>query len=102
MAVTLAKTHNSRAMQPEVATFCSQKGLPVEGRGGEGRGGEGTSTLHKTFDPKFVLPIRCKDKDEEIERMGNQLLVQLDPFHGRKPTPETIMMLYYVCKQDPR
>lgn len=36
----------------EVATFCSQTGLLIEGGGHQ--------STHKTFNPKFVLPpIRC-------------------------------------------
>jgi hypothetical protein len=37
-------------MEPEVATSCSQAGLPVKGVGGE--------TTHKTFNLGLVLPKR--------------------------------------------
>ena len=40
----------AETMEPEVATSCSQAGLPVKGVGGE--------TTHKTFNLGLVLPKR--------------------------------------------
>jgi hypothetical protein len=77
-------------MEPEVATFCSQNEFPVERVGHQ--------PTHKTFDPKFVLPIRCKDKDgEENEGMANQLLAQLETHPMGENQPLTLLMIFYYA-----
>jgi hypothetical protein len=38
-------------IETEVATYCTQAGLPEEG--------ERHQSTHKTFNPKFVLCTRC-------------------------------------------
>lgn len=64
MGMTLAEVPNRGDMEPEVITSCSQVGLLVE------RGGH--QPTHKTFDPKFVLPTRSRDRDRaETKEMAN-------------------------------
>jgi hypothetical protein len=51
-------------MKPEVASFCSQAGLPVK---------EGEQPINKTFKPKFSLPTRCTGIDgAEMVGLANQ------------------------------
>ena len=69
-------------MKPELAISCSQARLPLEG----------LEPSHKTFNPKFVLPIKtCKCKEAEIEGMANQLLVQLKIYAMRESLPVGIL-----------
>ena len=49
--VALVETPSLRNMESEVATSCSQAGLPVEGGGYQ--------PTHKTYNPKFALPAKC-------------------------------------------
>lgn len=66
-------------IETEVATFCSQKGHPVEG---------GHQLTHKIFNPKFVLPTRCAKINLE-QRLREQSIndwPNLRPTSRERPT----------------
>jgi hypothetical protein len=71
-------------MEPEVATPYSWAGLPVDR--------VGNKPIHKTFYPKFALLTTyagIKMEHRWREQPTNDW-PNLDPPHGRKPTPDTI------------
>ena len=49
-------------MEPEMATFCNQARLPMEGLGHQ--------LSHKTFDLQFVLPVGCTEVKMEQKLRG--------------------------------
>jgi hypothetical protein len=60
--------------EPEVATSCREAILPVEGKGFQ--------PIHKTLDPKLVLPTRyARIKIEQRLREG-----QTNNWHNWRPT----------------
>ena len=87
MGVTLAGTYRWRKYVDGTATSYSQIGLLVEGGGYQ--------PTYKTFDPKFVLCIRCggikmgqKQREQPTNDWPNLILS-----HGREPNPDTLLCL---------
>ena len=51
MRMSPAKTPSNGDMKQEMAIYCNQARLPMEGVGHQ--------PSHKTLDPQFVMPTRC-------------------------------------------
>jgi hypothetical protein len=72
------------AMEPEVATSCSQAGLPVNRYWQQ--------PTHHTFIPKPVLPSRCTATkvEQRWRKKITNVWPNLRPIHWQEPIPGTI------------
>lgn len=81
-------------MEPELAIYCNQAKLPMEGLGHR--------PIHKTLGPQFVLPSRCGRLTDgtEFEEKANWCLAQFETHAMRgSPAPTLLMIFCYTCSQ---
>jgi hypothetical protein len=80
----ISKIGKKRDVETEVSTSCILVGLPVEGGGHQ--------PIHKTFDPKFILPTSCSGIkiERRLKEWPTNDWPNLRPSHAREPNADKI------------